>query len=138
MARDQRVAFLIVGTANTVIGFAFFVLFDLTVGRAVDAWAGIVAGSLATLVCSHILSVLAAFVLYRRFVFKVRGHILRDLARFESVYLVAFGINAVTLPLLTTMGMNRILAQASIIGVTTVMSYVGHRYFSFRRTPTDA
>jgi len=137
LAGDQRIAFLMVGTANTVFGFALFVFFDFTIGRAVDARAGTVAGSLATLVCSHVLAVLLAFVLYRRFVFKVRGHILRDLARFESVYLTAFGINAVALPFLTSLGVNRILAQASIIGITTVVSYVGHRHFSFRRTPTE-
>ena len=135
LVEDQRVAFLIVGTANTGIGFALFIFFDITVGTVVDDRFGVVAGSLATLVLSHIIAVLIAFVLYRRFVFKVKGHVVRDLVRFESVYLTAFGINAVTLPLLTSLGMNRILAQGSIIGVTTIVSYVGHRYFSFRRSP---
>jgi putative flippase GtrA len=57
------------------------------------------------------------------------------------VYLVSLGINLVTLPILVGIGMPRILAQALIIVVTTVLSYVGHRYFSFRRpraTGTDA
>ena len=138
LIRDQRVAFLIVGGINTVVGFGFFILFDATVGRAVDTAAGTVLGSLATLVCAHILGVLWAFVLHRRFVFKVRGNVLVDLARFESVYLVALAINAVVLPVLVHMGMNRLLAQALITLATTVLSYVGHRYFSFRRPAAPA
>ena len=138
LIRDQRIAFLIVGGINTVVGFLLFVGFDLTIGRAIDANAGTVAGSLATLGASHVVGVLFAFVMHRRFVFRVTGHVLRDLARFESVYLVALGINAVALPILVHLGADRIIAQAGITIVTAVLSYVGHRYFSFRRpAPLD-
>jgi putative flippase GtrA len=134
LIRDQRVAFLIVGVVNTVVGFAFFVGFDLTLGRWLDARAGEVVGSVGTLACAHIAGVLSAFVLYRRFVFRVEGHVWRDLARFESVYLVALGINFIALPLLVGLGANRIVAQAGITLAATVLSYFGHRNFSFRRS----
>lgn len=137
LIRDQRVAFFIVGVTNTIVGFALFVGFDLTLGRWVDTRAGTVWGSLATLLASHILGVLWAFILYRRFVFRVRGHVWRDLARFETVYLTALGINTVTLPLLVQLGTNRIVAQAIITLVLTVLSYFGHRHFSFRRGAPD-
>ena len=55
--------------------------------------------------------------MHRRFVFRVRGHVLRDFVRFWSVYLTAVGINAVALPLLVELGMPRILAQAIIVRV---------------------
>lgn len=135
LIRDRRVAFLIVGAVNTAVGFGFFVLFDLTVGRFVDSASNRVLGSLATLACAHVFSVLCAFVLYRRFVFRVRGHLFRDLARFEAVYLVSIGINATVLPVLVVLGVPRILAQAAILVVTTLISYIGHSRFSFRRTP---
>jgi putative flippase GtrA len=134
LIRDQRVAFLIVGVVNTVVGFAFFVGFDLTLGHYLDAHWGEVAGSLGTLACAHVAGVLSAFVLYRRFVFRVKGHVWRDLARFESVYLVALGINSIALPALVGLGANRIFAQAGITLVLTVLSYFGHRNFSFRRS----
>jgi len=137
LLRDQRVAFLIVGVINTIVGFGFFVLADLTLGSWIDREFGEVVGSLVVLAVAHLLGVLFAFVLHRRFVFRVRGHVLRDLARFESVYLVALGINAVALPLLVTLGVPRIIAQAAITLATTVLSYVGHRYFSFRRPAED-
>lgn len=135
--RDQRVAFLVVGGINTVVGFSIFVILSLTVGHAVDHRHGKVAGSLVTLAISHVLSVLFAFVMHRRFVFRVRGHVLRDLMRFWSVYLAAAGVNAVALPVLVKLGMDRIPAQAIIVAATTVLSWFGHRHFSFRRPPAE-
>jgi putative flippase GtrA len=137
LVRDQRVAFLIVGGINTVVGFGIFVACSLTVGHVIDLRFGQVAGSLVTVGISHLLSVLFAFVMHRRFVFHVRGHVLRDLARFESVYLTALAINAVALPLLVELGMHRIAAQAIIVASTTLLSYFGHRHFSFRRSAAD-
>ncbi|QWT25320.1 GtrA family protein [Subtercola sp. PAMC28395] len=131
IVKDYRVAFLIVGSANTVIGFAWFALFQATIGQL---W-----GYMATLLFAHVASVLCAFVLYRRFVFRVRGHVWRDLARFESVYLVALGINAILLPLLVEFAhLIPIVAQALIVFVTTLVSFFGHRNFSFRRKPTPS
>lgn len=135
LIRDQRVAFLLVGATNTGIGFVFFILFDATVGRWLDVEVNRVVGSLGTLACAHVFSVLCAFVLHRTFVFRVRGHVWRDLARFEAVYLVAIGVNALILPVLVEIGWNRILAQFSILLVTTFISYFGHKFFSFRRPP---
>ncbi|WP_228545788.1 GtrA family protein [Microcella flavibacter] len=131
LVRDHRVAFLIVGVANTAIGFLWFTLFLYTAGQV---W-----GYMTALVLSHIAAVLCAFVLYRRFVFRVRGNTLRDLARFESVYLVALGVNAVLLPVLVEFGgIHPLIAQALIVFITTLISYFGHRHFSFRRRGGNA
>ena len=131
VVKDYRVAFLMVGAVNTVVGFAWFALFQYTVGS--------VFGYMAALGCAHVASVLCAFVLYRRFVFRVRGHVWRDLARFEMVYLVALGINAILLPILVECGgLEPIIAQALIVFVTTMVSFVGHRNFSFRRPTAPA
>lgn len=135
LIRDQRVAFLIVGSINTLIGFGLFVAVDLLFDKSLDKSVGPVLASLINLAVAHVVGVLVAFVLYRRFVFRVRGHMLRDLARFESVYLVSIGINAIALPALVGLGAPRIPAQAVILVATTVLSYVGHRFFSFRRSP---
>lgn len=126
LIRDQRIAFLLVGAINTVVGFGWFAVFEITVGR--------VGGYLLSLACSHVASVLCAFVLYRRLVFRVRGNVLLDLVRFETIYLVAIAINFVALPLLVEFaGLVPIVAQAMIVVVTTLVSFFGHRYFSFRR-----
>jgi putative flippase GtrA len=131
------VAFLVVGGINTFVGFGIFVACSLSLGHLADQRSGKVAGTLVTIAVSHVLSVLFAFVMHRRFVFQVRGHVLRDLVRFESVYLAALGINLVALPVLVELGMDRIPAQAIIVASTTLLSYFGHRHFSFRRTAAD-
>jgi putative flippase GtrA len=130
VVRDQRVAFLIVGAINTVVGYLAFAGFQLTVGQR---W-----GYLAALTCAHVVCVLIAFVLYRFVVFRVRGHVLSDLWRFETVYLSALAINFVLLPVLVEIAhLNVYLAQALIMLVTTGMSWVGHKHYSFRRKPSS-
>ncbi|MCV7008516.1 GtrA family protein [Mycobacterium gordonae] len=138
LIHDQRAAFLVVGGINTVVGFGIFVACSETVGDVVDRHFGTVAGSLVTVGISHVLSVLFAFVMHRRLVFRVRGHVLRDLVRFESVYLTTFGLNAVALPVLVELGVQRVLAQALLFVPILVLNYLGHRYFSFRRSAADA
>jgi putative flippase GtrA len=137
LVRDQRVAFLVVGVINGIVGFAVFVACSMSVGHLVDHRFGKVAGSLVTVGITYALSVLFAFVMHRRFVFRVRGHVLRDFVRFWSVYLTTLGINAVALPVLVELGVPRIPAQAIIIVFTSLLSYFGHRHFSFRRGSTD-
>ncbi|MEP7036317.1 MAG: GtrA family protein, partial [Actinomycetota bacterium] len=66
--------------------------------------------------------------------FKVRGHVLADLWRFVTVYLSALAVNLVVLPLLVEFGhLPVLLAQAMIVFLTSVMSWVGHKNYSFRR-----
>jgi putative flippase GtrA len=132
---DQRVRFLLIGGINTGVGFVLFVAADLTLGRWLNSVSS-VAASLATLLVSHLAAAVIAFALYRRLVFRVRGSILLDFIRFESVYLIPLAVNAFVLPMLVVWGMNRILAQAIILVVMTAVSYLGHQYFSFRRPPT--
>jgi len=128
--RDQRVAFILVGGTNTVVGALWFIAFQLLLQP--------IAGYMAVLLCAHVAAVLCAFVLYRYFVFRVRGHVLRDLARFEVVNLTALAINAALLPLLVEVVKLPVLASQLIITAgTMVVSFFGHRGFSFRRTPAE-
>jgi putative flippase GtrA len=137
LVHDQRMAFLMVGVVNTLVAFGIFVACSQSVGQYVDHRLGRISGSLVTVGISHVLTVLFAFVMHRRFVFRVRGHVLRDLVRFESVYLTALVINAVALPVLVELGLARIPAQAIIVASTMLLSYFGHRHFSFRRGAAD-
>ncbi len=131
--KDQRVAFVIVGTANTAIGFLAFFGFDDLFRSMVPGWEG-VPHNTAVLAGAHIVSVLCAFVLYRRLVFRVRGQAWRDLARFESVYLSSLAVNWVLLNVLVELGdLTPKIAQTIIVLVTGVFSWFGHKYFSFRR-----
>ncbi|MBW0014617.1 MAG: GtrA family protein, partial [Mycobacterium sp.] len=128
---DQRVAFLLVGGANTAIGTAWFVVFFWLFPRGA-------AGYLGALACAHVAAVLCAFVLYRRFVFRVTGHVWRDLARFELVNLSTLSFNFAALPLLVEVfGLPVLLSQLLIIGATVAYTWFAHRGFSFRRSRAE-
>lgn len=128
---DQRIAFLGAGAFNTAFGFTAFTVLQLTIGDRV--------GYLVVLLLAHVIGVLEAFVVYRHGVFKVSGSVLLDLARFESVYLVALGINVVMLAgLVELVGLPVLLAQGCSLVVTAALSYVGHKHFSFRRKSVPA
>jgi putative flippase GtrA len=129
VVRDQRVAFLMVGAVNTLVGYLCFAGFLLLLGQR---------HYLAALVCAYVIAVLIAFVLYRFVVFRVRGHVFSDLWRFATVYLSSLAINLVLLPVLVELaGAPILLAQALIVLVTAVISWVGHKHYSFRRTPSS-
>ena len=130
IVRDQRVAFLIVGGMNTAVGTVWFILFLSLVGDTV--------GYLGVLLCAHVAAVLCAFVLYRRFVFRVTGHVLRDLARFEMVNLSVLGFNFAMLPLLVELfDWPVLLSQLVVTAAVVLISWFGHRGFSFHRTPSE-
>jgi putative flippase GtrA len=131
LIRDQRVAFLIVGGMNTAIGAVWFVLFLWLFPHGA-------VGYLSALVCAYFAAMLCAFVLYRRFVFRVTGRVLRDMARFILVNLSTLGFNFAMLPVLVEVfGWPVLPSQFAIAGVTVVYSWFAHRGFSFRRSPAE-
>jgi putative flippase GtrA len=131
LAREQ-VRFLLVGGVNTLVGYGFFALF-LTF-----------AGYLVSLYLSYAVAVSVAFVLHRRFTFRVSGNVVVDFVRFVGVYVISLAVNTVVLPLLVEVaGLHPLGAQAIALLITTLISYVGHKWFSFRRStpppqPTSA
>lgn len=124
LVRDQRLLFLAVGGANTVIGFSFYVFYLRVVGLPY----------VVALALAWICATLVAFGLHRTFVFRVSGHVFRDLWRFVSVNIGAFLINIALLPVVVEfITSNPLVAQFEITAVTVVLSFFAHRDFSFRR-----
>lgn len=123
---NQKFKFLLVGALNTVIGFMWFVAFELLVGSS--------AGYIVSLILAHVFSVFSSFLLNRYLVFKVRGLFFRDLIRFEMVQLGLLATNLVCLPLLVEVfQLVPIVAQGIITILTVLLSWFGYKYFSFRR-----
>ena len=124
--REQGLRFLLIGAFNTAFGFVLFALLLHLAGDHVHY--------LVVLVAATIVAVLVAFAGYRTFVFRVRGDVLGDLARFSLVYAVALAVNLAALPLLVEVFQTPILlAQAIVVVGTVIASFLAHRSFSFRR-----
>ena len=120
--KDQRVLFLMVGGVNTVVGALWFVLFDALLGHRWNGW-----GHYPALVLTYVFSILCAFVLYRKVVFRVHGHVWRDLMRFARCTSSAFVINLVLLGCSSTGCTGPpFVSQFLIVFVTTALSWFGH------------
>jgi putative flippase GtrA len=129
LLRDQRVRFLIVGGINTVVGYALFAAFELLFNGRVSYF--------VSLYLSYALAAILAFVLHRNYTFQVNrtGNVVIDFFRFQAVGLVALAFNTVALPLLVEgVGWDPLVAQGVVVVVTVLISYVGHKYISFRRS----
>lgn len=125
LAESERLRYLLVGGYNTAFGWtAFFVLYSLLHKRL--HYMGI-------LVLAHLVSVLNAFVGYRLVVFRSKEPVVTSGLRFSLVYLVVVAANLVMLPpMVTIMGGRVVPAQAIVIAITVVFTYLAHRNFSFR------
>jgi putative flippase GtrA len=124
---DRKFSFLLVGGFNVVQGFCWFALFHSLWGDRLPY--------LFTLVIAYAPAIVIGFTLYRLLVFKVRGHLVRDFVRFTMVQAAAFALNAGCLPFFhEVVGLQVLMAQAVSVAVVVVFNYLGHLYFSFRRT----
>jgi putative flippase GtrA len=87
-----------------------------------------------SLFLAHVTSVLIAFTAHRRITFNVHGRVLGDLLRFESVYLLGLGVNAVLLlALVEVAGRGVLVAQGCATVATAVLSWLGHSRVTFSR-----
>jgi len=83
LIKDQRVAFLLVGCFNTVLGWALFAVAQSLIGVHLGRF-----GYMLSLFLSYAVAIFCAFLLHRTFVFRVRGRFWLDLARFTMVNLL--------------------------------------------------
>ena len=120
----EQVLSLLFGAWNTVFGYGAWAVMQYLLGGRLHY--------LAVVVLAWPIAVLNAYVVYRYFVFRSRGPILRELPRFSLVYLATLLVNLALLPVaLRVLPFNIYVVQALFLAVVVVCSYLGHQYFSF-------
>jgi putative flippase GtrA len=125
----QPIAYLIVGTWNTLFGYVVFALlyYMLQARLHVDV----------VLVFSYLPATANAYIGYRYIVFRSTGSVRRELRRFVAVYAATLAANLVVLPLaLHLLPWNAYVIQGLFTGIIVVLSYLGHKHFSFRSGAT--
>ena len=121
----EPVAYLLVGAWNTLFGYAVFALFYYLLGAHLHVD--------VILSLSYVLSIANAYIGYRYLVFRSTGSMARELPRFTAVYAVTLAANLVVLPLaLHWLPWNVYVVQGLFTAVIVALSYLGHKYFSFR------
>lgn len=117
--------YLICGVWNTVFGFSVY--------AAAYAWLGQTVNYLILLVPVNILAITNAFLCYKFFVFQTRGDGWREYFRCYLVYGWIMVLNAVLLYILAGwFGLHPVLGNGLCVVITTVISYISHKRFSFR------
>lgn len=90
------------------------------------------------LILSSAVGSLVAFGLYRFWVFRARGNVLREFALFLTVYLLALGLNACLLFFaVSAFGLEPWLGQLLCLFVVGPVSFFGHRALSFATALRD-
>ena len=122
---SQQLRFLAVGGFNTAFNWLVFSALVWSFGHDFYLWA---------LAIMYAVGSVVGFVLYRRFVFSVTGSVLKDVARFQLVSFGPFVFNIFFL--MTLIGWLRfdpVVGQTIFVVLNSIWSFLGHKYFSFRR-----
>ena len=125
LLRHDAVRFVGVGVWNTVFAtVCFAVLFKL-----------VFRGSyyMVALVVSTILSVTNSFVCHRWFTFRSDASIIKAYLRFYLVYGFQIGLTFVLMPVcVELLKWHPIAALVAVTFFTTVLTYFGHKHYSFQ------
>jgi putative flippase GtrA len=135
----QFARYLSVGGFNTVFGYGVFALLNWSF-RGLGTFSYMYAA-----VAGSFVSISVAFLGYKWFVFRTSGNYLREWIRCFGVYassaLIGLAGLAILVPILRPRlrnpGQASYVAAAIMMGVTVLISFVGHKNISFQRPPLE-
>lgn len=126
-ARHINLRYLVVGLWNTLIGYGFFFLLYLWLGDSIHY--------LIIAIFSHILAVTQSFLTQRYLVFCSKENWRGEYVRFHITHLGSLSFGLLALPVcIELFRLPLLIAQALIVGITIVGSFVAHRHYTFRKS----
>ncbi len=121
---NQKIRFLLVGGFNTVLAYAIFALLFALIGLPY----------LLALIVQYFITVNVSILTMRYYVFRSEGDFWSEYCKAWSVYILMFLFNSVALSFLVEIcHINELYAQAIYLIVSTILTYLLHKYFSFLR-----
>ncbi len=122
----QKVAYLVVGAWNTLFTYACFAVLYYFLHERLASWA------ILTIVWA--VASVNGYLTFRYFVFTPVRHPIVEYVRYQAVYLPILGVNLVALPLaLSFTSLSAYAIQALFAVFAIVASYLGNKYFAFRK-----
>ena len=120
--KRQISRFLFVGILNTIVGVgAYYLFLYLNVYYMISA------------VLGHVIGVTHSFLWNKTWTFKSKGSTRKEGVRFFSVYGVTFLINLFLLALFVEkFNIDPKIAVIFALGIVAIISFLGHKYWSFR------
>lgn len=133
----EKLRYLLVGGFNTVVSYTLLNLLDWLFGRA-NASANwgyspeIIAN--AALIIQYLITINLSVLTMRYYVFQSHGDWRKEFAKAWSVYVFIYFINAPILTfLMLVFGLQTWSAQAIYLVFSTVITFILHKYYSFRK-----
>jgi putative flippase GtrA len=127
-----KIRFVIIGIWNTIFGYSVFFGFDTLFARLMSRRYG---AYLTAMALSNILAILNAYVFHKHITFgsDVRGRgMIMEFIRFTTTYLATICLSLALMPIFVEIAhLDPKVAAALVILISAVVSYVGHRRFSF-------
>ena len=123
LIQDTRIRFLFVGCLNTIVGYGTYALLVyINVNY-------LIANTISTIV-----GVIHSYIWNRNFTFKSNNKVGKELIKFITVYIISYIIGLINLYVIVNIfDINKYIAGIINIVITTIVSWFGHKYFSFRR-----
>ncbi|GHU08331.1 hypothetical protein FACS1894158_17530 [Betaproteobacteria bacterium] len=124
--KHQKLRFLVIGAWNTFFGYAIFVLLYYFHGNEENyVWIALI---------SHFISVINAFVCHKHLVFHSRQSWPLEFLRFNLSYIFSLTLGILLLTgAVEILHWHPVMAQGIILIFSTVISYLLHQNFSFRK-----
>ena len=121
---DHRGRYLLAGGSGALLYLGMFAL-------GLHLWPRV--GYLWIVLLAQAVLLSVAFPVYRRFVFRSHGRVHTDFLRFLSVWSGGLFASFVGVPFLVeAFGVPPLAGQVGAVVVVAVLSYLGHRFVSFR------
>jgi putative flippase GtrA len=131
--------YLLVGVWNTAFAYGTFALFTYLLGHYIPA------SYMVASVLSSLLNITVSFLGYKWFVFRTQGNYLKEWARSVMVYSGAIALGLLLLPpivfavkeITDNQSTAPYIAGAILLAIQVVISFLGHKNFSFRPAGTS-
>ncbi|MDQ1255047.1 MAG: hypothetical protein QG646_4326 [Euryarchaeota archaeon] len=112
--------FICVGLLNTFIGYGAFFILSFFLNYMI------------ALVVAHFIGVTNSYLWNKYWTFKSKKFQLAELVKFNIVYLITLGANMLILYIaVELLSINPRLGQLIVLPLVTLLSYLGHKYWSF-------
>lgn len=120
---NQKIRFLLVGGFNTVFAYGVFVGLYQLAGLNYNL----------ALITQYFITVNVSIFTMRYYVFQSHGNLKAEYVKAGSVYVGMYFFNAFALNFFViVLNLGPVIGQALYLVVSTIITYVLHKYFSFR------
>jgi putative flippase GtrA len=131
----EKLRYLVVGVWNTAFSYACFWIAIKLFAVPIETATGLDYKTVAVILqwATWILAVVQSTITMKYYAFKSKGHLGRQIVRAYFIYLPAQGLSTLILwGGMQFLGLSAVVAQLFAVFVTTIFSYIGHKYFTFR------